>query len=126
MLNKQNLKIETMRGTGNGGQHRNKTDSAVRITHLPTGISAYADERSQKHSKRLAMRELEKRIVEAVEAEAAKAKKAKRDHAIHNTKTVRTYHFPRGTVKDHRTGKTASIKEVLGKGRIDLVSPAGK
>lgn len=53
-FNKSDCKVETMRGTGPGGQHRNKTDSAVRITHLPTGVSAYCDERSQAVSKRKA------------------------------------------------------------------------
>lgn len=118
---KSDLQIEFMRGTGPGGQHRNKTESACRITHIPTGISAYCDERSQHTSKKKALKELEKRLKEAAEEEKAKDKKAHRDWKIHNMEVVRTYHFVRGTVKDHRTGKTASLKEVLDKGNLDLL-----
>lgn len=122
-LRKEDCRIETMRGTGSGGQHRNKTDSACRITHIPTGISAYADERSQKHSKRLAWEELERRLAGLEEEKRAAEKKARRDHAIHNTQVVRTYDYKADRVKDHRTKKTASIKDVLVKGRFDLVAP---
>lgn len=121
-IKESDLKIETMRGTGPGGQHRNKTDSACRITHIPTGICAYADERSQRQSKRLARKELIRKIEELGNAKRAEEKKAGRDYRIHNTPTVRTYHFPRQTVKDHRTGKTASLKEVLA-GKLSLVHP---
>lgn len=110
-----------MRGQGPGGQHKNKTDSACRITHLPTGISAYADTRNQHHSYRKAMKELESRIRQAKLDRQAKEKKARRDHAIHNTERIRTYDFSRGVVTDHRTGKTASLKNILEKGRLDLL-----
>ncbi|MEO1527065.1 MAG: peptide chain release factor-like protein [Planctomycetota bacterium] len=121
-LKKSDLKIETMRGTGPGGQHRNKTDSAVRITHLPTGISAYADERSQSVSKRKAMAELERRLTERKAKRSASRRKQVRDEKVKNpTGAIRTYNFCRGVVKDHRTGKTASVKEVVGKGRIELL-----
>jgi peptide chain release factor 1 len=120
-IQKSDCKIETMRGTGPGGQHRNKTDSAVRITHEPTGISAYADERSQANSKRKAWKELEQRIIQSIIDKKEADKKSKRDFKIHNTKTIRTYDFKSGIVKDHRTGKTATIKEVLEKGKIDLL-----
>ena len=115
------IKIETMRGTGPGGQHRNKTNSAVRATHIPTGISAYADERSQKHSKRLAIKDLKKKIKEVCENKKAIKKKENRDDKIHNTPIIRTYNFPRNEVKDHRTKKKASIKEILDKGNLDLL-----
>lgn len=120
-MKKKDLKIEYMRGTGPGGQHRNKTDSACRITHIPTGISAYADERSQHHSRKKAMAELEQRIRQAKLDKQAEAKKTRRDHAIHNTERIRTYDFSRGVVTDHRTGKTASLKNILEKGRLDLL-----
>jgi len=110
-----------MRGQGPGGQHRNKTDSACRITHIPTGISAYCDERSQQSSKRKAMKELEKRLSNRKHEAQAEEKKANRDYAIHNTKTIRTYDFKSQTVTDHRTKKTARLKEVLFKGKIDLL-----
>ena len=123
IFKKSDLKVETMRGTGKGGQHRNKTDSAVRITHIPTGLSAYADERSQHHSRKLAMKELEKRVKQVGIDKKAKHKKADRDYKIHNTPIIRTYDFKAGIVKDHRSKKRASIKEVMNKGRVDLVQP---
>ncbi len=117
----KDIKIETMRGKGPGGQHRNKTDSAVRATHIPTGISVYVDGRSQHKNKAQALKELEARLKEAAEEEKAAQKKEKRDKAIHDTTIIRTYNFPRGIVKDHRTGKTASLKRVLGKGDLDAL-----
>ena len=120
-INSKDLKIEYMRGQGPGGQHRNKTDSACRITHTPTGISAYADTRNQHNSKRQALKELEQRLIDRKKEKIAKEKKAKRDHAIHNTERIRTYDFKKNLVTDHRTGKTASLKEVVDKGRIDLL-----
>lgn len=118
---KKDLKIETMRGTGNGGQHKNKTDSAVRITHIPTGISAYADERSQFHSKKLAMKELERRLLKIGEDKQADNKKERRDKKVKvPQKHIRTYNFVRGTAKDHRTGKTAPLQDVLD-GDLDLL-----
>jgi len=122
-INRADLRIETMRGTGPGGQHRNKTDSAVRVTHIPTGVTAYADERSQKHSRRKAMSDLEEKLEQMVFDRRAAERKARRDEAIKPQANLRTYNFLRGTVKDHRSGKVASIKDVLGKGRIDLLHP---
>lgn len=117
----EDLKIEYMRGQGPGGQHKNKTNSACRITHLPTGLQAYADERDQSHSRRKAMEELERRLEDAKAEKLAAERKARRDEAIKPKGNVRTYNFCRGTVKDHRTGKVAPIKEVMGKGRIELL-----
>ena len=119
-INSKDLKIEYMRGKGPGGQHKNKTDSACRITHIPTGISAYADTRNQHLSRRKAMQILEERLRKHREEMLAKDKKARRDHAIHNTERIRTYDFSRGIVTDHRTGKVASLKNILEKGRLDL------
>ena len=113
------FKFEYMRGTGPGGQHKNKTNSACRVTHVPTGLTAYADERSQSHSRKAAVAELQARIKGAAEEKKAAAKKEKRDEAIQPQATIRTYNYCRGVVKDHRTGKTASIKDVMGKGNIE-------
>lgn len=120
-LNKSELKIEYMRGQGPGGQHRNKTNSACRITHIPTGLSAYCDERQQKTSYRKAMEELQARLKDAKMQKKAAEKKVRRDDAIKPQASIRTYDFKRGVVKDHRSGKEASIKEVMGKGRIELM-----
>ena len=118
-MDKKDLKIEYMRGTGPGGQNKNKVNSACRVTHIPTGIQSYCDERDQGTSRKKAIKELENRIKEAKDNVRASAKKARRDDAIHNTKTIRTYDFKRGVVEDHRTGKTATIKDILIKGKLD-------
>ena len=121
-INKKDLNVETMRGTGPGGQHRNRTDSACRITHIPTGISAYADERSQAHSRRSAMKDLENKLREITEKRAAVSKKERRDNKVKNPeRAIRTYDYKKGLVYDHRTNLSASIKDVLFKGKIDLL-----
>ncbi len=121
MLDRKDLRIETMRGQGKGGRHRNKIDSAVRITHLPTGLTAYVDGRHQGKNKAQALKVLEQRVDEALEKAKAQTKKIRRDYAIHNTKIIRTYDYKKGIVKNHVNGKKASLKEVMGKGRIDLL-----
>ena len=119
---KKDLRIETIRGTGPGGQHKNKTDSACRITHLPTGITAFADERSQKHSKKAAMAQLIERIKNMKADAAAAKKKSARDEKVRNPeRAIRTYDFKKGLVYDHRTKKQASIKDILGKSKLDLL-----
>jgi len=120
-MNKSELKIEYMRGTGAGGQRKNKVATACRITHIPSGLSAYSDQRMQKDSRKSAMKDLLKKLGLRKDAKRAEAKKKRRDHAIHNEERIRTYDFKKGIVIDHRTGKKASLKEVLGKGRIDLL-----
>jgi len=115
------LKIEWYKGQGPGGQHKNKKATACRITHLPTGVVATADGRHRTQNKREAMATLSRRLANRkAEAEAAE-KKARRDHNIHNMKTIRTYDFKRGMVKDHRTGIEAPLHKVLIKGMIDLL-----
>jgi peptide chain release factor 1 len=122
LLNKKNVKIETMRGQGAGGQHKNKTDSCVRATHIPTGISVTIDGRKQAQNKKKAITELKKRVAEAKADKKALARKAHRDDKIKNMRTIRTYDFKRGIVKNHRTGKTASLRDVLEKGKIELIN----
>lgn len=81
-MDRKDIKFETMRGKGPGGQHRNKTDSTVRATHIPTGISVMVDGRKQSANKRVAVKELEKRLREMKQAKLADNKKAKRDEKI--------------------------------------------
>ncbi len=121
MIKKTDIVFEFTKGKGPGGQHRNKTSSAVRATHAPTGITVFIDGRDQHKNKRKAIRVLDQRVCDAMEAEIAKKKKLHRDHKIHNTKTVRTYDFSRGVVTDHRSKRVASLKNVLEKGRLDLL-----
>lgn len=121
MIPDSEIKVERIRGQGPGGQHKNKTASCVRLTHLPTGIQVTIDGRNQHQNLRKAKRELESRLAEAAESKKAAGKKARRDEAIKNETTIRTYDFKKGVVKDHRSKKTASLKEVMGKGRLDLL-----
>jgi len=120
-MNKQDVKIEYTKGKGPGGQHKNKVQTMVRATHIPTGITVTQDGRHRHRNEKKALAELERRVVSAAEAVKAKKKKARRDEKIHEHNVVRTYNFAKDTVKDHRSGKTASIKQVVEKGRLDLL-----
>jgi peptide chain release factor 1 len=115
---KDDVKIETKVGDGPGGQHRNKTESCVVVTHLSTGIKVKIDERNQHQSRRKALKELEKRVEEHIEDQRAIKRKHRRDRVIKERNRVRTYDYSRGVVTDHRTGKIASIKDILEKGKI--------
>jgi protein subunit release factor A len=119
--NDKDVKIETKIGQGPGGQHRNKTSSCVVATHVPTNISVTIDGRNQHQNKRKAKRLLRKRVEDFWADQKAQKKKERRDEVIHDTKRIRTYDFKAGIVKDHRTGKVASLKDVLIKGRLDLL-----
>lgn len=107
-INSENLKIETFRGSGPGGQHRNKTDSAVRITHLPTGISVSSqNQKSQHQNKAIALEILQRKL------QALSAKKAKTEQTSFKTglspewgNQVRSYILhPYKLVRDEKTGK---------------------
>lgn len=116
---KKDLLIETTKGTGKGGQRKNKVETAVRVTHLPTGISAYADTRSQNQSRKKAIRNLERRLKEAEEAKVAAAKKADRDRKMREGGTRRSYRADRNEVVDHRSGLKARFDDVVKRGNID-------
>jgi protein subunit release factor A len=105
------LRIETMRGHGNGGQHRNKTESAVRITHVSTGLQEYCqDQRSQTENKRIALERLTKRLIFIIRESR---KRRLREQFPSNPKIIKSYNFQRGTVKDHRTGEVKDLNSVL-------------
>ena len=122
-INKKDIKVETMRGQGPGGQHRNKTDSCVRITHIPTGISVTIDDRKQHQNKKRAFKLLEEKLEKLQQKKKAIDKKAKRDIKIKDSKYIRTYNYKSQTVKDHRTGKIAPLKKVLNEGMFELLYP---
>jgi len=117
----KDLKFEYIRGTGPGGQHRNRRNSCVRITHVPTGISVTEDGRDQHRNKKIALKKLKERLKAEKENTRAKIKKAHRDYKIKNSSIIRTYDYSRGIVTDHRTGKTGTIKNIVQKGRIELL-----
>jgi peptide chain release factor 1 len=109
-INPSDLRIDTFRASGAGGQHINKTDSAVRITHLPTGIVAECqDGRSQHSNKAQALRVLTARIQEKDRSERAAKDAAERKSLIGSgdrSDRIRTYNFPQGRLTDHRINLT--------------------
>jgi peptide chain release factor 1 len=114
----KDLRIDIYRASGAGGQHVNKTDSAVRLTHLPTGIVvAMQDERSQHRNRAKAMTVLRSRIYEKMRSEAHGAEAEARKAMVGSgdrSERIRTYNFPQGRVTDHRIGLTLhKLEEVL-------------
>jgi len=122
------LRIDTYRASGAGGQHVNRTDSAVRITHIPTGLVVTSqDERSQIKNRDKAMRVLRSRLYESMrdqsQAEYSGARKAQVGSGDRSER-VRTYNFPQGRVTDHRIGLTLyRINEIL-EGDLDEIVDA--
>lgn len=117
-LRDEDLTIERIRGQGPGGQHRNKTASCVRITHIPTGISVTEDGRSQHSNLRKAKKTLVKRIKQAQDTKAAAAKKAAHKERVANSTRVRTYDQSKNRVVDHRTGMKRTFDDVVKQGNI--------
>jgi peptide chain release factor 1 len=103
------IRIDTYRSSGAGGQHVNKTDSAVRITHMPTGIVVTSSEKSQHQNRARAMKVLKAKLYErqrdALDAERSEARKAQVGSGDRSER-IRTYNFPQGRVTDHRIGLT--------------------
>jgi peptide chain release factor 1 len=123
----KDLRIDIYRASGAGGQHVNKTDSAVRMTHLPTGIVvAMQDERSQHRNRAKAMDVLRARIYEKMRSEAHGAEAEARKAMVGSgdrSERIRTYNFPQGRVTDHRIGLNLhKLEEVLaGPGLGELI-----
>jgi peptide chain release factor 1 len=124
----EEIRIDTMRAGGAGGQHVNKTDSAVRITHLPTGIVVVSAEKSQHQNRRLAMQVLRSRLYEMERDRAAQSRAAQRRGQVGSgdrSQRIRTYNFPQGRVTDHRIGVTLhKLGEVLEGTALDEVVDA--
>lgn len=127
-INPADLQIDTFRSSGAGGQHINKTESAIRITHLPTGIVAECqDERSQHKNREKAMRVLRSRILEAERKKQQSSIADERKSQVgtgDRSERIRTYNYPQGRVSDHRIGLTIYKLEQFLNGDMDEVIDA--
>lgn len=124
-INKNDLRIDTFRASGAGGQHVNKTDSAIRITHLPTGVVVECqDERSQHKNKARAMSLLHSKLLTAEQDAAHKEQSDQRKSLVGSgdrSERIRTYNFPQGRMTDHRINLTLyKLAEVM-QGDLDQV-----
>ncbi|MBI1188255.1 MAG: peptide chain release factor 1 [Alphaproteobacteria bacterium] len=123
----KDIRIDTMRASGAGGQHVNKTDSAVRITHFPTGIVVVSQEKSQHQNRAQAMKILRARLYDLERANRDAARAAERKGQVGSgdrSERIRTYNFPQGRITDHRINLTLyNLPEVLD-GALDPVIDA--
>jgi peptide chain release factor 1 len=126
VINEADLKIDTMRSSGAGGQHVNKTESAIRITHLPTGVVvAMQEERSQHRNRAKAMALLRSRILDAQNQRASDERAQERRSQVGSgdrSQRIRTYNFPQGRVTDHRINLTLYTLErvIAGEGLDEI------
>ncbi len=124
----QDIRVDTYRSSGAGGQHVNKTDSAVRITHLPTGIVVTSSEKSQHQNRARAMKVLQARLYdqqrEALDSARADARKSQVGSGDRSER-IRTYNFPQGRVTDHRINLTLyNLAKVMeGEALDDVINP---
>lgn len=127
-IDPNDLQVDTHRASGAGGQHVNKTDSAVRITHIPTGISVNCqDGRSQHDNRATAMQLIRSRVYEEIQrqkqAEQGAIRKSKIGSGDRSEK-IRTYNYPQNRVSDHRIGLTLTQLDRIMEGRLDMVIDA--
>lgn len=130
IINTEDLRIDTYRSSGAGGQHVNKTDSAIRITHLPTGVVVECqDERSQHKNRARAMSLLKTRLLDAEQTKQRQEQAHTRKSLVgtgDRSERIRTYNFPQGRLTDHRINLTIyQLQEVM-EGHLDAVIDALK
>ncbi len=127
-INKGDLRVDTFRASGSGGQHVNKTDSAIRLTHLPTGLVVECqDERSQHKNRAKAMSVLQARLTSAQDEAVAKEHADQRKTLVGSgdrSERIRTYNFPQGRVTDHRINLTLyKLGEIMEGSLTEIVEP---
>ncbi|MEB6215696.1 peptide chain release factor 1 [Mammaliicoccus sciuri] len=123
----EDLKIETYRSSGSGGQHVNTTDSAVRITHLPTGIVATSSEKSQIKNREKAFKVLKARVYDMMVQEENAKYAEKRKSAVgtgDRSERIRTYNYPQNRVTDHRIGLTLQKLDQIMEGKVEEIIDA--
>ena len=122
MIDDKDLRIDTYRSSGAGGQHVNTTDSAVRITHIPSGLSvSQQDEKSQHKNKSKALKILRARLYEAEKLKKEQERSSDRKNQIGSgdrSERIRTYNFPQGRVTDHRINLTLHKLDEFMQGEI--------
>ena len=127
-IDPEDLRIDVYRSSGCGGQHVNTTDSAVRITHIPSGLVVTCqDEKSQHKNKAKAMKVLRSRLLEIYQEEQDSKISEERRNIVGSgdrSERIRTYNFPQGRVTDHRIGLTLyKLEQVLQGGLDEIVNP---
>ncbi len=124
-INKADLKVDTFRASGAGGQHVNKTDSAIRITHIPSGVVVECqDQRSQHKNRAQAMSVLQARLQQAEDEKRRSAEESSRRNLVASgdrSERIRTYNFPQGRMSDHRINLTLYRLNEIMEGSLQLV-----
>lgn len=126
-IRNEDLKIDTYRSSGAGGQHVNTTDSAVRITHLPTGVIATSSEKSQIQNREKAMKVLKARLYDMKLQEEQQKYASQRKSAVgtgDRSERIRTYNYPQSRVTDHRIGLTLQKLNQIMEGNLDEIVEA--
>ncbi|ARJ50283.1 peptide chain release factor 1 [Staphylococcus lutrae] len=126
-IRNEDLKIDTYRSSGAGGQHVNTTDSAVRITHIPTGVIATSSEKSQIQNREKAMKVLKARLYDMKLQEELQKYAAQRKSAVgtgDRSERIRTYNYPQSRVTDHRIGLTLQKLDQIMEGKLDEIVDA--
>lgn len=125
-IRNEDIRIDTMRSSGAGGQHVNTTDSAVRITHLPTGIVVLSSEKSQHQNRAFAMKALRAKLYDMERQKAAQERADSRKDQVGSgdrSERIRTYNFPQGRISDHRINLTLYKLDriIMGEGLDEII-----
>lgn len=126
-IRSEDIRVDTMRASGAGGQHVNTTDSAVRVTHIPTGIVVVQAEKSQHQNRARAMEILRTRLFDAERQKAAEERSEARRLQVGSgdrSERIRTYNFPQGRVTDHRINLTLYKLDRVMEGELDEIVDA--